>query len=356
MVFVTAAATLAACNGPGAPHVASLGRSSSHGDPEQPDPTIDVNKDIDIEISPSVQGGIDGNSGSGRPGLPCRAYLTAAPARAAVAEVTAGMRPMTQEAKQMKQLFRRSVPLGVLVAAAALALAACGGSTHPPAVASLKSTTSSTTGEGHGGGRTTNASRADNPTQLMDEWAVCMRSNGDPTQTDPVIDSHGVINITLPLGVPQALSSEIHSSTGPCSQYEVEAEAALRAADPVAPPPDEAQLVRYTDCMRANGVPNYPDPGPDGKTDFQSTGVDPNSPSVQNANKVCGKQIDAPAWWINGWGPPGDVSVMSAGLSPNGPPPCAYAKAGCGNGSHGAVVVPGGNGGAGATSGSGGHA
>ena len=31
--------------------------------------------------------------------------------------------------------------------------------------------------------------------------------------------------------------------------------------------------------------------------------------SFENANKVCGKQIGAPAWWISGTGPPGDVSV-----------------------------------------------
>ena len=29
---------------------------------------------------------------------------------------------------------------------------------------------------------------------------------------------------------------------------------------PVPPPPDQAELIKYTDCMRANGVPNYPDP------------------------------------------------------------------------------------------------
>jgi hypothetical protein len=155
----------------------------------------------------------------------------------------------------------------------------------------------------------------------MDEWASCMRANGDPKQTDPVIDQYGVINITIPLGVAPTISSETHGTSGPCSQYELAAENDLRAADPIAPPPSQAQLVQYTDCMRTSGVPNYPDPGPNGKTDFNGTGIDPSSPSFENANKICGKQINAPAWWIAGTGPPGDVVVSSAGIGPNGPTP-----------------------------------
>ena len=62
--------------------------------------------------------------------------------------------------------------------------------------------------------------RGGNATQLMDQWATCMRANGDPDQTDPTIDQYGVINITIPQGVTDAsISSEAHGSSGPCSQY-----------------------------------------------------------------------------------------------------------------------------------------
>jgi hypothetical protein len=165
-----------------------------------------------------------------------------------------------------------------------------------------------------------------------------MRSNGDPNQTDPIIDSHGGINITLPLGVSDTLSSEVHGSTGPCSQYELAAENALRGGQSVAPGPSYGAIIQYTDCMRTHGVPNYPDPGPDDRTDFNGTGVDPNSPFVESANNVCGKQINAPAWWINGWGPPGNVSVISAGLNPGGGSPprgTLHAPSDSGSGSNG---------------------
>jgi hypothetical protein len=162
----------------------------------------------------------------------------------------------------------------------------------------------------------------------MDEWAACMRTHGDPNQSDPVIDQYGVIDITMQ-GATAAISSEVHGSSGPCSQFEIAAENALRASHPAAPPPDQAQQVQYADCMRTHGVPNFPDPGPNGETNFNGTGVDPNSPFFVSANKVCAKQINAPAWWINGTGPPGDVTVRDI----NGPVP------------HGALTSPNGNGG-----------
>ena len=207
---------------------------------------------------------------------------------------------------------RRWVGLVILIGAAALGLVACNAaSTNAPRVASLGARSSDSDSRKS----TTTALKAGNPTQLMDQWAACMRSNGDPNQTDPTIDAYGVINITM-RDVSQVVASEAHGSSGPCSQYELAAENALRSGQQYQPP-DQAQMIRYTDCMRTHGVPNYPDPGSDGKTNFNGTGVDPNSPFVENANKICGKQIDAPAWWIAGTGPPGDVVVTSCSGAPN---------------------------------------
>jgi hypothetical protein len=144
-----------------------------------------------------------------------------------------------------------------------------------------------------------------------------MRSHGDPNQADPTIDAHGVINITIPTTAVQ-LSGAVHAGADPCNQYVAAAQRALRAAHPVAGPPDQAKNLKYVSCMRANGVPKYPYPTGN-STNFNGTGVDPNSPLVQRVNRLCGKQLGLPAWWINGWGPPGDVVVSSGG--PNGSPP-----------------------------------
>jgi hypothetical protein len=208
--------------------------------------------------------------------------------------------------------------IAMVLAAAAIGSTACGGgSPDSPQVA--KSGTTATAQDGHVDASATTAPNGGNATQLMDEWASCMRANGDPNQTDPVIDQYGVINITVPDGVSEAISSEAHGSTGPCSQYELAAENVLQAANPVAPPPTQAQLMQYYGCMRTHGVPNFPNPGANGESNFRSAGVDPNSASFVNADKICSHQINAPAWWIAGTGPPGDVSVQSAGIGPNGP-------------------------------------
>jgi hypothetical protein len=174
----------------------------------------------------------------------------------------------------------------------------------------------------------------------VDEWAACERSHGDPNQADPIIDMHDVINITLPApgqgGMPVG---DPHGVTGECSQYLAAAQIALRKADPVQDPggvTSQAVILNFANCMRANGVPNYPYPsGPnDSQTNFNGTGVDPNSPHVVKVNDLCGKKLGLPAWWINGWGPPGDVSIGMAGLPGNNAP---------------AHPAPGGNGGSGAS-------
>jgi hypothetical protein len=61
------------------------------------------------------------------------------------------------------------------------------------------------------------------------------------------------------------------------------------------------QYVKFAQCMRQNGVPNWPDPidgdkfrmpmGSDGKTPL----INPNSPGFKNASQKC-KSIAPPGW------------------------------------------------------------
>ena len=139
-----------------------------------------------------------------------------------------------------------------------------------------------------------------------------MRSHGDPNQADPTIDVHGVINIVIGAGTSQAIASEVRGGvdqqTGACSQFLSAAQRVLRQEFPVPPPPDNSALLSYAACMRANGVPNYPDPTGE-KMNLRA--VDTSSPTFLRAAHTCGKKINAPTWWTDGWGPPGDVSVRS---------------------------------------------
>ncbi len=240
--------------------------------------------------------------------------------------------------------YRRTGGLAVLVAAAAVALAgfSAAGPSHAASLAK----------RGHSGNRhrgsATHTSRAGSRTKLatassaglLDQWAACERANGDPNQADPTVEHH-VIYIAVPIGALQ--NWDPSDTAAACGQYLASARTAVADGPPAthlgaggSPAPgwgDNALYVQYANCMRANGYPTFPYPSgkiePDGNesTDFNGTGIDPNSPAFLNgnANQTCGKQIGAPAWWINNWGPPGSVDVYPAGTNPSSPlPPGAH--------------------------------
>src|SRR5579863_9619458 len=91
--------------------------------------------------------------------------------------------------------------LAVLCAGGAIGLAACSGSSSPPQVASLGKTSGDSS-------VTSTTAPARSPAQLLDEWAVCMRSHGDPEQVDPTVDATKVIQITLGAGYAGGLRGE----------------------------------------------------------------------------------------------------------------------------------------------------
>lgn len=247
---------------------------------------------------------------------------------------------MTRNQKGSIRPRRRYGYVAVLFVVSAVALAACGGA-GTPRVASLGngggssgangSGNGSGTGSGNGGangsgtsgangsGRSPSAQPKGNPTALLNQWATCMHSHGDPSQADPVIASDKTIQVHIPQDA-QSLSNAVHAGTAPCNQYLTAAQRALRNGQPFPQPPSLVTEVKFAECIRANGVPNYPNPsGPNGsETNFNGTGIDPNSPQVQNADKYCTKKLDI-HWAVNSaLGDAGDIQVSSG--PGNGPP------------------------------------
>jgi hypothetical protein len=183
----------------------------------------------------------------------------------------------------MTRTHRRAVGLAVLAAAAVIGPAACGGSSSSPQVASL--------GKSSGGGGGSGAAVSGNPTQLLDEWAACMRRHGDPNQADPVIDANKDIEITMS-DVPKPLENAVNTNTAPCSNYMLAAQSALRGGQ-AAPTDNPVQDVKFAECMRASGFPTFPDPA-GGNTDFNGTGINTNSTAFQNAAKTCDDKVGQP--------------------------------------------------------------
>ncbi len=60
-----------------------------------------------------------------------------------------------------------------------------------------------------------------------------------------------------------------------------------------------ADEMPYTECMRAHGVPNFPDPNAQGKPfgaqNLQESDVDPNSPQFQAASNACAHLLVPPS-------------------------------------------------------------
>lgn len=226
---------------------------------------------------------------------------------------------MTDDADSRRRLRRLWLPrtrLFAIVAGIALLTAACSSGSSTPQVASLGTTGSgNSASNGDGGGSSAAPGSTGNATQLVDEWAACMRRHGDAGQTDPTIDTNGVIHISvLAQGPGEAnFSNEAHNSTGPCGSYLQAASKALLGSGASPPAPSLAQLLKYARCMRAHGVPKFPDPNGSGRTYIGN--LDPNGAVFVNADKVCSKATGMPSG--NQPEPPGSI-MIGPGAAPSG--------------------------------------
>ncbi len=167
----------------------------------------------------------------------------------------------------LRRRWSRHTGLLGIVAGTAVLTAACGGGSGAPQVASLAhgSGSGAASSASNGGGNPAASGSDGNVTQLLDEWAACMRSHGDPGQADPTVDASKVIHITLAPAVPGGIygTNGQDPSGGPgvhCATYLNDASKALAGPGSSSPKtPDQATLDKFSACVRANGIPDFPD-------------------------------------------------------------------------------------------------
>ena len=78
----------------------------------------------------------------------------------------------------------------------------------------------------------------------------------------------------------------------------------------------EATALKFVQCMRANGVPTYPDPtSGNNQTIHASNGSDlnPANPTFQAASTVCTKKTGYASKFSSGAPQPGSINVRMAG-------------------------------------------
>lgn len=161
---------------------------------------------------------------------------------------------------------------------------ACDGGPSSSGVASLGSTTITRAPSSAASANGTHISRY----QAALKYVSCMRSHGILNFPDPT--SSGALNVHFATGgkggSPQ--SSGINRDS---SQY-ISADQACRHLLPggVATPAQNqrslARGLKFAQCMRNHGVPDFPDPSAANVVHL-GTGVDPSSPEFRRAQKSC---------------------------------------------------------------------
>jgi len=144
----------------------------------------------------------------------------------------------------------------MLIAAAGLALlaTACSGSPTSATAAGATQTSSAVT------------------------YSHCMRSRGVPDFPDPA--SRG--------GVPKVTPQQVGVSDSRFRTAQT-ACASLRQPAQAQEPQIMTGLLNFARCMRAHGIPNWPDPSTDrnGQPVFDISGINPDSPRVGNTADAC---------------------------------------------------------------------
>jgi hypothetical protein len=203
----------------------------------------------------------------------------------------------------------------ILTALALLAVTAAGCGSKPTSsgVAQLQSATTTTTAAG--AGSATGGSKADGARQ----FSVCMRSHGLPNFPDP-----------QPSGGGMALSLDKASGLNPDSPQFKAAQKSCEKLLPNGGKPDaamqakaQAQLLKFSVCMRSHGVANFPDPvfsNGSAKVTLKSdkSSLNPNSPVFQAAQKACQSVMPGPP--IGGKGGGATSSSSGGGKSAGGGP------------------------------------
>jgi hypothetical protein len=113
-------------------------------------------------------------------------------------------------------------------------------------------------------------------------YAACMRSHGVPGFPDPGSNGRFSLGSSIDPSSPQfEAAQKACQSLLPTGGSSF----ATQAASGTISPEKQAQLLRFARCMRAHGVPNFPDPTSQGIA--LSPSVDPKSPQFQAATQAC---------------------------------------------------------------------
>jgi len=170
-----------------------------------------------------------------------------------------------------------AMPFAAPIILIALA-AACSGGSASPGVADVDSTP--TPGASSNG--SSDGSSSDDSTEPSNlAFAQCMRDHGitnfpDPTSEGDLEFDAGALGLL-------ADSPQFQAADEACKKY------LPNGGQPPSPDPERRDAaLKFSQCMRDEGISRFPDPNLDGTIDIEEeSGVDPDSPQVQAASEAC---------------------------------------------------------------------
>ena len=183
----------------------------------------------------------------------------------------------------------RAVLLAAVLTGFALLAGACGSSgdgSKDVATAPSAAVTQPSNGSGSGSG--SDGGQRPSDKQIYDgllKYSKCMRSKGVANFPDPVLGKGLQVN-----------GNEVGQDTATYKSADTACKALLPAGgggDNA--PQDRAAALKYSQCMRDNGVAKFPDPNPNGgmNLDGDKIGMTPDNPVFQAAQKKCEQFLGA---------------------------------------------------------------
>jgi hypothetical protein len=118
--------------------------------------------------------------------------------------------------------------------------------------------------------------------ELAAKYGQCMRDNGIPDFPDPKVNANGGVSVDMPQ---DADPQKVTTAQEKCKQY------ALVGGEPQKLDPQRLdQLRKLAQCMRDQGVKNFPDPTDQGiQANGNDSGLNPEDPTFKAAMEKCSK-------------------------------------------------------------------
>jgi hypothetical protein len=147
-----------------------------------------------------------------------------------------------------------------------------------------------------------------------------MRSHGDPNQADPTIDANKDIDIDWNPAITGGYygtnkGGEGNSGPGQYCRAYLDATQKALGGDHQPSGVDQVTLEKYSECMRANGIADFPDPI-NGTLSFNigaGGDLNPSNPTFQHASRLCVQRTGAHVPGGGGPPPPGTIRLTGAG-------------------------------------------